>query len=295
MALRSMTAFSMAEALYGDVRLVWELKSVNGKGLELRLRLPVGLEALEPSVRETIAAHLARGTCAAHLKVETCCESGMLRIDEAAFSSLLEDARLMSQKYGLPPPDLGVLLNVRGVVREASASEPPPIDDLAGRCLALLEEGLSRLEEARRGEGDRLHALLGSHLDKIEDLVSKVRPLVEDAPGYLHDRLKAQVSRLLGDEETLDAHRLHQEAVLLAARSDVSEEIDRLDGHTSVARELIDGDGAPVGRRLDFLAQEMHREANTLCSKSHAKDVTMIGLELKVFIDRFREQVQNIQ
>ncbi|RWX75878.1 YicC family protein [Neorhizobium lilium] len=295
MRLQSMTGFARAEGSSGRNRFVWELRSVNGKGLDIRLRLPPGMERLEPDIRQLIGECVSRGNLQVSLNVtvtEAVVEAVLNRDALAAILALREE---LGDLVDRAPLKLDTLLGIRGLVdiREAQEGE----DAVAARDAAILgslKQAVARLEEMRLSEGSALLTVLKGQVDRIAQLTDVVEADPSRTPEEIGRRLAVQLDALLQDNGTLDRDRLHAEAALLATRSDLREEIDRLKAHVAAARELLDK-GGPVGRRLDFLAQEFNRESNTICSKSNSAAVTAAGIELKVVIDQFREQVQNLE
>ncbi|WP_454916343.1 YicC/YloC family endoribonuclease [Xanthobacter sediminis] len=291
----SMTAFARAAAAQGGWRFGWELRSVNGKGLDVRLRLPPGCEDLEAPVRARAAAVLTRGSVSATLTATREGEAVAVRVNEAGLESLMRAVRRTAERLGAPAPGIEALLAVKGIVEVAE-----PEEDEAERrarneaCLAAFDVALAELAAMREREGRALQILLLARLDAIAALVEAAERLPERSVEAIRARLAEQVRALLGAAPQLDPERLHQEAVLIATKADVREELDRLAAHVAAARELLTA-GGPVGRRLDFLAQEFNREANTLCSKSNAVVLTQIGLDLKLLVDQFREQIQNLE
>ncbi|RYC17770.1 YicC/YloC family endoribonuclease [Ciceribacter ferrooxidans] len=296
MALQSMTGFARSEGTSGRYRWAWELRSVNGKGLDIRLRLPSGMEALEVEARQRLSEALSRGNLQVTLSVTISENRVEAVVNEDALAAVLKlrDA-LGSSVIDPSPMRLDALLSIRGLVefREAIDSE----EIIAARDAAILD-GLSRavaaLGDMRRREGDALGRLLSGHVDRIEELARRVEADPSRSPEEIARKLEAQLQALLESAPSLDRDRLHAEAALLATKADLREEIDRLKAHVAAARELL-AEGGPIGRKLDFLAQEFNRESNTICSKSNAVAVTSAGIELKVVIDQFREQVQNLE
>lgn len=292
---QSMTGFARA-ALEGEIAAVtWELKSVNGRGLEARLRLPPGLERLEQPARARIAKRFSRGSIHAALSLT---RGDALRrpvVDEAFLAQVAALAGRLCRDYGAAPATADGLLAVRGVMEmpDTSADEEMSarLDELA---LEALDAALEDLASARAEEGASLAGILEGHLATIEALVQRAEADPSREPAAIRARLAEQVRLLIDAAPALDENRLHQEAAFLATKADIREEIDRLKTHVAAARALL-GSTGPVGRRLDFIAQEFNRESNTLCSKSNAASVTAIGLELKVVVDQFREQVQNLE
>ncbi len=290
-----MTGFARTEGATGNVSWHWELRSVNGRGLDLRLRLPTGTELLEPQVREAAARYLTRGSVTINLSTENRGGTQEVRLNEPALSQVLKATERICQLTGAAPPRADGLIAIKGVLEVVERAESP--EEASARINAMLEsleQGLSALVQARAGEGARLKAVLGANLDEIARLVVTVEASPARTPAAIESRLKEQLARLLEGANMFDPGRLHQEAVLLATRADVEEELKRLKAHIAAARELLDEPGA-VGRKFDFLAQEFNREANTLCSKANDVDITRAGLALKTVIDQMREQVQNIE
>lgn len=296
MAVQSMTGFARAVSEHEGTALAWELKSVNGKSAELRLRVPQGFERLEPAVRQTVQKRFSRGNVQATLTVA---RVQPLQVQPVVNEAFLKDvaglAKRLEEQFGAAPASADGLLALRGVldipeVMETSESRGA----LDGAIVATLDEALSGLEAARLAEGAALRTVLEGHVDAIEALTLRAEADPSREPAAIRERIAAQVRLLLDASANLDEARLHQEAAFLATKADIREEIDRLKTHVASARSLLAGGGA-IGRKLDFLAQEFNRESNTLCSKSNAATVTAIGLELKAVVDQFREQVQNLE
>ena len=295
MPLHSMTGFARADGAGAVHRWTWEVRSVNGKGLDIRLRLPAGFEHLEVPARERIAAVLARGNVQVALTTQSLPGATRIRVNEDVLAEVLAVMDRLGGRMNVQPPTLDGILSVKGVIETAEAEEDEQVRaDLGATILADLDGALVRLIADREREGGAILTVLKSRLDEVERLVRDVEASPARTPEAIRGRLAEQVAALLDAAPALDPDRLHQEAVLLATRADVREEIDRLDAHVAAARGLLD-DGGPVGRRLDFLAQEFNREVNTLCSKSNDRTVTAIGLQLKAVVDQFREQIQNVE
>jgi uncharacterized protein (TIGR00255 family) len=272
----------------------WELRSVNGKGLDVRLRLPSGYEALEIPARDLVAKHLARGNVSATLQVRASDSSdGDLLINWPFLHKLMDLGKDLPAHVA--PPTLDGLLTVRGVL---VAADDQPLSPEArtthhADVLAGLVQAVSALAAARQDEGNRLDEVLRGHLSTITALTDEAESCAALRPDAVRDRLRRQISEIL-EGASLPEDRILQEVALIATRLDVREELDRLRAHISQARDLLAGGGA-CGRRLDFLCQEFNREANTLCSKSQDTELTRIGLSLKAVIDQFREQVQIVE
>ena len=276
MALRSMTGFARTDGAIPGYRWTWEARSVNGKGLDIRLRLPSGFDRLEIPVRDRAAKLLVRGNCALTLTLSRDAPTASLKIDAAA-------------------PTLDGILGLKGVLEMAESEEAPETREaLDAAILASADATVAQLDAARAGEGAAIAEVLLGHLARIEALTAAAEACPARQPEAIRERLRRQVEDLLGAVPALDPQRLHQEAALIATKADIREELDRLKAHIGQARQMI-VTGGPVGRKLDFLAQEFNRESNTLCSKSNDRELTGIGLDLKATVDQLREQIQNIE
>ncbi len=293
MALSSMTGFARSDGTTAGVRFHWELRSVNGRGLDVRLRLPPGLEKLEAAAREAIGSRIGRGNISATLTLETGATGGELRVNERALATVLAVIERLAKRDDFDRARPEGVLSLRGVL-EIADTEAVDGEAQHSELLAGLNVALDGLLDARRIEGGKLGTIVGEQVARIEGLVAQLTVLPARQPEAVRARLAEQVQRIVGADNGLDPERLHQEAVLLATRADIEEELQRLGAHVTAARGLL-ADTAPVGRRLDFLAQEFNREANTVCSKSADIEMTQLGLELKAVIDQLREQVQNIE
>jgi uncharacterized protein (TIGR00255 family) len=294
MAIASMTGFARESGATGTFQWAWELKTVNGRALDVRPRVPPGFDALGETARQAILKNLSRGSCQLNLTVNRAASAPRVRVNEAVLGALLDAVGRLKAPDGVRPASLDGLLAVRGVVEVEEA------DDEIGREVLETDLGqaIGRLVEAvraaRRVEGEVLGRVIEGQLAAIERLVQAAEEHPGRRPEAIRSRLAAQVAQLLDGASVLDPDRLHQEAVLLAARADIREELDRLHAHLASARELLSADG-PVGRRLDFLAQELGRESNTLCAKANDVALSRIGLDLKGVVEQFREQVQNVE
>jgi uncharacterized protein (TIGR00255 family) len=292
-AIASMTGFARAEGSDEACTWVWEIKSVNGRGLDVRCRLPIGFDALEPGVRSAVSERLGRGSVSVNLRLNRNSASQAVNINRQLVDQLVGVAAEYGDRAGVEAARIDGLLAIRGVVEFAEEEDSDA--QRAARELALrqtLDTALAGLADARRAEGARIEAVLAAQLDDIADLTASARGQAGAQPEAILARIREQVAALGNGD--IDPERLAQEAALLALKADVREELDRLEAHVAAARELL-ADGTVIGRRLDFLAQEFNREANTLCSKSSDVELTALGLELKSTIDRLREQVQNIE
>ena len=295
MSLKSMTGFGRSAGVHGETTWHWEVRSVNGRGLELRFRMPSGLEGLEIKARSLAQEKLARGNCTLNLVLRR--ETGQLaiRLNEAALSQALaavERAQALTHKEA---PSLDTLLAMRGVVEVVEGEESEEAHaKLEDALLKGLGAALDQLVAARKAEGARLASVMTNQLGQISDLVERVADASARQPQAIRQRLTEQVTRIMETGAGLDPERLHQEALLLAAKADIQEELDRLRAHVAAANDILAQD-PPAGRGLEFLAQEFNREANTLCSKASDVEISRAGLELKTVIDQLREQVQNIE
>jgi len=295
-----MTGYARVDGAEGSARWVWEAKSVNGRGLEVRLRLPPGFDALELPAREAVARRLKRGNIQMTLSVSRGSDdSARIEVNTALLGSLVDLCRDWQARYPeLAPARLDGLLAIKGVVETQSEAEPTPEAEAAeardAAIRASLDRVIDRLDAMRRAEGARIAAVLGAQLDEISALSARAAQSASLRPEAIRQRFAAQVAQVLETAPSLPAERVAQEVALLVVKADVREELDRLGAHVAAARELL-AQGGAVGRKLDFLAQEFNREANTLCSKSADVDLTRLGLDLKAVIDQFKEQVQNIE
>ncbi len=295
MSVSSMTGFARASGSAGGDSWTWEIKSVNARGLDLRCRLQGGLDGLEASVRAAATNRFHRGNISMNLNLNRAEAMAEVRINDQVLETVLAVAKDLAQRIEAPPPSVDGLLSVRGVVETVERQDSDEdLKRLEAGVLATLEETLDLLVTDRRAEGGRLDGIVTGQIDAMADLIRQAGELAALQPAALKARLQQQVADILEEATSLSEDRLLQEAALLATKADIREELDRLDGHVQAARDLLADDGA-IGRRLDFLAQEFNREANTLCSKSQDAALTKIGIELKTVIDQFREQAQNIE
>jgi uncharacterized protein (TIGR00255 family) len=295
MALSSMTGFARSHGVCGSYSWTWEIKSVNGKGLDLRLRLPPGWDAIEPALRAIASETVARGSIQAGLSVERTGATIAVRVNAAVLEAVLAAARDVARRIETSPPTLDGLLGLKGVMEVGEAEENAEERRQAGAAVAAgFAEAVAALAAMRRHEGSALARVLGLRLDEIAALVERAELAPGRQPEAIRARLAEQVATLLAQSDRFDPDRLHQEAILIATKADVREELDRLAAHLAQVRQLI-AQGGPIGRRLDFLAQELNREANTLCAKANDVELTNIGLALKAAVEQFREQVQNVE
>jgi uncharacterized protein (TIGR00255 family) len=295
MALSSMTGFARRHGVCGPYTWAWDIKSVNGKGLDLRLRFPPGWDAIEAPVRARAAETLTRGSIQAGLTAERSGALPVVRVNKAVLDAVLATIRQIAPQIEAAPPSLDGLLALKGVI-EVSESEEREDERRSGEAAVIsgFAEALGALGEMRRHEGAALGRVLAARLGEISALAERAELVPGRRPDAIRARLAEQVATLLAQSDRFDPDRLHQEAIMIATKADVREELDRLAAHVAQARHLIEH-GGPIGRRLDFLAQELNREANTLCAKANDVELTNIGLELKATVEQFREQVQNVE
>jgi uncharacterized protein (TIGR00255 family) len=295
MVLSSMTGFARSHGAIGPYTFEWELKSVNAKGLDLRVRLPSGWDELEAFAKKRVNEVLSRGTIYANFNVKRVNALSTVRVNEDVLASIVRVAGALASKIDAVAPSIDGLLSIKGVL-EVVEPENDEAEDKAAKdaAAAAFDEALAHLVDMRRREGAALGQILSQRMDEIEQLAKKA----EAAPGRKPDAIKArladQIATLLGTSDRFDSDRLNQEALLIAAKADIREELDRIASHVAQAREMI-AKGGSVGRRLDFLAQEFNREVNTCCSKSNDIELTNTGLEMKNVVEQFREQVQNLE
>ena len=291
-----MTGFARETGVTGPFQWAWEIRSVNGRGLDVRMRVPPGFDVVGEEARAEVQKGFARGQCQLGLSITRAATAARVRVNREVLAGLVDALASVKLPEGMRPPSLDGLLAIRGVVEiEDEAGTPEAEETLRGALRAAVPKLVAALRDMRRGEGQALKAVIAGQLDEIARLAALAEAHPARTPEAIRERLKSQVDALIeGSSAGLDPARLHQEAVLLAARADVREELDRLKAHVAAARELRSAAG-PVGRRLDFLAQEFGREANTLCSKANDVSLSRLGLELKAVIEQFREQVQNVE
>lgn len=296
MPLNSMTGFARVEGSSAAARWHWELRSVNGKGLDARFRLPSGLDRLDARLRAELARQLRRGNCQITLTLERTAEASPLRVNRDALRVVVDAVGELRRTMETAPPRPEGILALKGVLENAEDVEETEEERAAFEeaLVSSFAEAVTALARARAEEGAKLESILRDQIALVEKLTADAAACPAAAPEAIKARLMAQVSELLGASPSLPEERLAQEAAILATKADIREELDRLAAHVAQARELL-ASAEPVGRRLDFLTQEFNREANTLCSKAADVSLTRIGLDLKTVIDQFREQVQNVE
>lgn len=295
--LSSMTGFAAARGAAEGFSWEWELRAVNGKGLDLRLRVPDWVDGLEAALKARLATTLNRGNVTLNLRVQAENEAGRLAVNEAQLSDVLDavarvEAEAMARGVSLSPARPGDILSVRGVLEAAGADQDTGA--LKEALLADFEPVLADFLGMRDSEGAALEVLLSAHVDQIASLTEAAAGAAEARRPDAEAAFRAALSRVMDNADGADETRVAQELAMLAVKADVAEELGRLRAHVAAARDLIAA-GSPIGRKLDFLSQEFNREANTLCSKAQSGDLTQIGLELKTVIDQMREQVQNVE
>jgi uncharacterized protein (TIGR00255 family) len=295
MALSSMTGFARGHGVSGAYSWAWELKSVNAKGLDLRLRLPPGWDVVEGPARHSAAQVLARGTVHGMLTVERLGVAPVVRVNEPVLAAVLATIKGLAGRVDAAAPRLDGVLALKGVIEVVDEDEREADRQAAeAAVIAGFDATIAELVTMRRHEGEALRQVLTLRVKEIAALAERAEAAPGRRPEAVKARIAEQVAMLIDASERFDPDRLHQEAILIATKADVREELDRLASHVAQIERLIAAGGA-IGRRLDFLAQELNRETNTLCSKSNDVELTNIGLELKSVVEQFREQVQNLE
>ncbi len=295
--IRSMTGFAAGKGAYGPHSWTWDLRSVNGKGLDIRLRMPEWLTGLETALRGQLSKSLSRGnvTLSLRLSREETAPNLVLNEDAmgAALAALARTQEMAAESgVALAPSTAADLIGLRGMLEAGSeVDDPAPlVKELANEFADLL----AAFVDMRQTEGKALANILDGQLAQVGDLTAQAAELAEQRKDKTTEALRENLARVLDNAQGADPDRVAQELALIAVKSDITEEIDRLKTHVNAARDLLSQDGA-VGRKLDFLMQEFNREANTLCSKAQSAELTSVGLELKAVIDQMREQVQNVE
>lgn len=295
--IRSMTGFASGKGEYGPHSWTWELRSVNGKGLDMRLRVPDWLTGLEVALRAALSKSLSRGNVTLSMRLtreDSASELALNEVAMAAALSALEQTHKMAAARGiaLEPARASDLLALKGMLdATADADDPAP---LVARLTEDFNDLLAAFVEMRRAEGEALAAVLNTQLDQVAALTAQAADLAVHRKDKMAATLRDNLAHVLDNAQGADPDRVAQELALIAVKADITEEIDRLSAHVVAARELLGQEGA-VGRKLDFLMQEFNRETNTLCSKAQSTELTAVGLELKAVIDQMREQVQNVE
>ena len=295
MALSSMTGFARGHGVAGAYAWSWEIKSVNAKGIDIRFRLPPGWDAVEVVARTRASKALSRGTVYCNLTVARQGVPPTVKVNEPVLNAVIATINQLTGRIDAAAPSLDGILALKGVIEVTEEDEREDEHRAAEAAILMgFDKALADLDAMRKHEGDTLGQLLSTRLDEIAALTAQA----EAAPGRKADavkaRLAAQVAALIDASQRFDSDRLYQEAIMLATKADIREELDRLVSHVAQVRKLL-VEGGPAGRRLDFLAQELNRESNTLTAKANDAELTTIGLQLKSVVEQFREQVQNLE
>lgn len=293
--LASMTGFGRAAGQSGETQILCEIKSVNGRGFDMRARLSPGFEPLESQLRQIVNSKVTRGSVSVYLNVQRDMANIEIVVNERALDAILSMIDTLGDRLDGKKPSIENILALKGVLDTRESALSPDAEAALNKAITDCgSAALDGLVASREIEGQRIGTLLAQRLDEIEALTEQA----ENHPGRSREailaRLREQLTLLAEAGTTLNEDRLLQEAMLLATKADIREEIDRLHAHVRAARALLAA-GGPIGRKLDFLSQELNREANTLCSKSNDVGLTAIGLDLKAVIDQLREQVQNLE
>jgi len=290
-----MTGFARVEGAESGFSWAWEIKSVNARSLDIRVRLPAGMDSIESELRSLVPKRLMRGNIFANLTLNKTSNSHDISINTDVLGNLIKIAKQFSKTHNVPLLGLDGLLSIRGVIEvkeeEETKQQKKELEDI---ILVGLGKALDQLVKSRYDEGENLRVSVENHLNCIEQYVGEACNIVSTQQSFFSERLLRQVKTLSDAIPALTEERLVQEATLLAVRADINEELDRLSAHIQGARELI-LNGSPLGRKLDFLCQEFNRETNTICSKSSNLDLTRVGLGLKASIEQMREQIQNLE
>ncbi len=297
---KSMTGFANRAGREGGWSWVWDIRSVNGRGLDVRLRMPDWIEGLEQTVRKAVAATAARGSVTVSLKLQREAGTDETRLDEDALALTLERLKTVAEAaenagFPMAPMTAAEVAALPGVTRiGAGEDEDDGIKPLAKALAADIPVLMGAFDAARAVEGAALNQVISAQVDRIETLTAEAGALAEPRRAAQAEALKANLAKILDQTDMADPGRLEQELAMIAVKADVTEELDRLSAHIKAARDLLALD-EPIGRKFDFLTQEFNREANTLCSKAGMAELTRIGLDLKTVIDQMREQIQNVE
>lgn len=295
-----MTGFARKDGSQEGLSWTWEVRSVNGRGLDVRFRLPNGLDRLEPNLRTQANAVLSRGNLQVSLSIETATSAQSVTVNRDLIKALVSEIKSLKKEFGAEVNlgddalSLDSILSIRGVldIEEIGADLSSGAFDDA--IVASFEELIAALAESRESEGAKLDAILRDQLAQMSIQIDLAVTLQPECQQKTRDRLRRQIEELTAKVKSLDEGRLEQELAIILVKNDVTEEIDRLSAHIAAALELLDGGGV-VGRKIDFLVQELNRETNTLCAKSAHVELTQVGLELKAIVDQFREQALNVE
>jgi uncharacterized protein (TIGR00255 family) len=297
--LKSMTGFASATGTFDSWSWTWELRSVNGKGLDLRLRVPDWIDGLEIGLRKALGAVASRGNVTLSLRITREEEAGGTQsVNAGVLQSVLDamaviETQAMDAGLSLAPSKASDIVTMRGILDQKAIGEQDT-KSLSKALLAQADELIASFDAMRQSEGDALAIVLKGQLSEIETLTTSANETAKLRAVDVAGTLQRNLAKIITNTDNLDQDRVSQELALLAVKADITEEIDRLAAHVKAAETLLAEDG-PVGRKMDFLMQEFNREANTLCSKAQNAELTRIGLALKVLIDQMREQVQNVE
>jgi uncharacterized protein (TIGR00255 family) len=295
--INSMTGFATKSGTFGPHSWGWELRAVNGKGLDLRVRVPDWIPGLEAGLRKILTSGVGRGNVTLGLRVVREDGGGGLAVNEAQLTIVLDalsqiETAAMDAGVSLAPSKATDIVTMRGVLEQAVVEDDN--EALGSALLIEFEEVLSDFNAMRASEGAELGRVMHDQLGQIEKLTAEAAELAQARSVETALALKRNLARVMDNVDGIEANRVAAELALIAVKADITEEIDRLRAHVTAAKELLDQDG-PIGRKLDFLMQEFNREANTLCAKAQSSDLTRVGLALKAVIDQLREQVQNVE
>lgn len=295
MAIRSMTGYGRSEGTFEDRSWYWELRSVNGKGLDLKFRLPNGFDIVEQACRKRAQSGLGRGNIQCNLSMGFSEGRPAFAINDEALTQALSYISVIGSRADTAAPTAAEILAMPGVLeRVVDDRDAAGQEQLSAALIDSFDDALGSLLEARQAEGAHLFAVVSALTERIAELTQQATDNPARSPAAIQERIRKQIALLTGGQVRLDEERLHQEAMLIATKADIQEELDRLRAHVAAAEELL-GLDQPVGRKFDFLTQEFNREANTLCSKSNDANLTTIGLAMKAVVDQMREQIQNIE
>lgn len=295
MPLKSMTGFARVDAAEENLRWYWEVRSVNNKGLDIKIKLPQDYNIIEQHIREVVSRSCIRGSLSVYLNIQHESVKSELKVNEDVLLQVIKAIEIVRKLTDTSPPTAEGILALTGVLEYSDPElNLPQNDNIKSKLLKSFDEALNMLNSERCKEGLRLSQILQTLINEIEKQTYFAQVSPSRVPEAIKKRLTEQINRIFEINTNLDVSRVHQEAVLIAARYDIEEELHRLQSHIHAFKELLESDGA-VGRRLEFLGQELHREANTLTSKAVDLDISKCGLELKTLIDKVREQVQNIE
>jgi len=293
--LQSMTGFSSFRQIADEVAILWEAKSINGKSLDLRIKLPQGYEFLEYEIKRNVSKKIARGTIILTLTIQKT-EAANRRVNQEYLVTLIDLCKQYEAEFNIPLVAVTNLLQIAGMtaINGQTAPEMEVDEPLQKAIIECFNTTLDVLIDTRCREGERLVASIRNFLACLQQKVILIRADPARDPAQISEKLKRQIQLIVNAVPSFDEGRLYSEAVIMATKVDVEEELDRLDHHIEAAQALLNGE-QPVGRKLDFLVQEFNREINTLCAKSNSISITSAGLEMKAYVDKMREQIQNLE